>query len=75
LRQTFTFHGFRFHVLRREKNRISALRIIPLSNRASGSTNLVGFCGKRRVRLKPSNVERGLVPLRLRGALFGRLAF
>src|SRR6185312_4129462 len=28
--QTFTFHGFRFRVLRREKNRISALRITPL---------------------------------------------
>jgi len=28
--QTFTFHGFRFRVLRREKNRIIALRITPL---------------------------------------------
>jgi Mg2+/Co2+ transporter CorB len=28
--QTFTFHGFRFRVLRREKNRITALRIRPL---------------------------------------------
>jgi len=28
--QTFTFHGFRFRVLRREKNRITALRITPL---------------------------------------------
>jgi magnesium and cobalt exporter, CNNM family len=28
--QTFTFHGFRFRVLRREKNRIAALRITPL---------------------------------------------
>jgi Mg2+/Co2+ transporter CorB len=28
--QTFTFHGFRFRVLRREKNRIAALRIAPL---------------------------------------------
>jgi Mg2+/Co2+ transporter CorB len=27
--QTFTFHGFRFRVLRREKNRITALRITP----------------------------------------------
>src|SRR3954452_16065089 len=26
--QTFTFHGFRFRVLRREKNRITALRIV-----------------------------------------------
>jgi Mg2+/Co2+ transporter CorB len=28
--QTFTFHGFRFRVLRRERNRITALRITPL---------------------------------------------
>jgi Mg2+/Co2+ transporter CorB len=28
--QTFTFHGFRFRVLRRDKNRITALRITPL---------------------------------------------
>ncbi len=31
--QTFTFHGFRFRVLRREKNRITALRITPLSRK------------------------------------------
>ncbi len=29
--QSFTFHGFRFRVLRRERNRITALRIGPLS--------------------------------------------
>ena len=28
--QSFTFHGFRFRVLRRERNRITALRITPL---------------------------------------------
>jgi len=28
--QTFTFHGFRFRVLRRERNRITALRLTPL---------------------------------------------
>jgi magnesium and cobalt exporter, CNNM family len=28
--QSFTFHGFRFRVLRRERNRITALRIGPL---------------------------------------------
>jgi Mg2+/Co2+ transporter CorB len=28
--QTFTFHGFRFQVLRRQRNRISALKITPL---------------------------------------------
>ena len=31
--QTFTFHGFRFRVLRRERNRITALRIIPLTRK------------------------------------------
>lgn len=30
-RQVFTFYGFRFTVLRREKNRITRLRIMPLS--------------------------------------------
>jgi len=29
--QSFTFHGFRFRVLRRERNRIAALRISPVS--------------------------------------------
>ncbi len=29
--QSFTFHGFRFRVLRRERNRITALRITPLA--------------------------------------------
>ena len=28
--QSFTFHGFRFRVLRRERNRITALRISPV---------------------------------------------
>ena len=28
--QSFTFHGFRFRVLRRERNRITALRIVPI---------------------------------------------
>jgi Mg2+/Co2+ transporter CorB len=31
--QSFTFHGFRFRVLRREKNRITALRITPLARK------------------------------------------
>jgi Mg2+/Co2+ transporter CorB len=29
--QSFTFHGFRFRVLRRSRNRITALRITPLT--------------------------------------------
>jgi CBS domain containing-hemolysin-like protein len=28
--QAFTFHGFRFHVLRKNRNRVTALRITPL---------------------------------------------
>jgi len=31
--QIFTFHGFRFRVLRRERNRITALRITPLARK------------------------------------------
>jgi Mg2+/Co2+ transporter CorB len=31
--QTFTFHGFRFRVLQRERNRITALRITPLQRK------------------------------------------
>jgi Mg2+/Co2+ transporter CorB len=31
--QSFTFHGFRFNVLRKSRNRITALRIIPLSRK------------------------------------------
>ena len=31
--QTFTFHGFRFRVLRRHRNRITALRITPLARK------------------------------------------
>jgi Mg2+/Co2+ transporter CorB len=29
--QAFTFHGFRFQVLRKNKNRVTALRITPLN--------------------------------------------
>src|SRR5215468_2318973 len=32
--QSFTFHGFRFRVLRRERNRITALRISPVPREA-----------------------------------------
>ncbi|WP_349358601.1 HlyC/CorC family transporter [Stappia sp.] len=35
-RQAFTFHGYRFTVLRREKNRVTRLRITPLSKDAAG---------------------------------------
>jgi Mg2+/Co2+ transporter CorB len=33
--QSFTFHGFRFRVLRRERNRLTALRITPVSRIAA----------------------------------------
>src|SRR5471030_2500329 len=33
--QSFTFHGFRFRVLRRSRNRITALRIQPLARKAA----------------------------------------
>jgi Mg2+/Co2+ transporter CorB len=32
--QSFTFHGFRFEVLRRNRNRLEALRITPVSQKA-----------------------------------------
>ena len=33
--QSFTFHGFRFRVLRRERNRLAALRITPVAKMAA----------------------------------------
>ena len=36
--QSFTFHGFRFRVLRRERNRITALRITPLVKKPVAKT-------------------------------------
>jgi CBS domain containing-hemolysin-like protein len=35
--QTFTFHGFRFKVLRRNRNRITALRITPVGRERPGT--------------------------------------
>ena len=37
--QSFTFHGFRFRVLRRARNRITALRIQPLPRKAGWTLN------------------------------------
>ncbi len=34
--QAFTFYGCRFEVLRRQRNKLTALRITPLKNRATG---------------------------------------
>ena len=39
-RQAFVFHGFRFEVLRRQKNRIAVLRITPME--AKGRTKAAG---------------------------------
>ncbi len=36
-RQTFSFYGFRFEVLRKQRNRIAALRITPLALREAGA--------------------------------------
>jgi Mg2+/Co2+ transporter CorB len=33
--QSFTFHGFRFRVLKKERNRITALHIVPLTRKAA----------------------------------------
>ena len=35
--QTFTFHGFRFRVLRKERNRITALHVAPLSRKGAAA--------------------------------------
>jgi Mg2+/Co2+ transporter CorB len=35
--QSFTFHGFRFQVLRKTRNRITALRVTPLMRKAAAA--------------------------------------
>ncbi|MGH6670983.1 MAG: HlyC/CorC family transporter [Xanthobacteraceae bacterium] len=37
--QSFTFHGFRFNVLRKTRNRITALRITPLARKVAAKTS------------------------------------
>jgi magnesium and cobalt exporter, CNNM family len=37
--QSFTFHGFRFQVLRRNRNRITALRVAPLSRKITAKAS------------------------------------
>jgi Mg2+/Co2+ transporter CorB len=39
--QSFTFYGFRFSVLRKERNRITSLRITPLGRRATPMVRVV----------------------------------
>ena len=35
--QSFTFHGFRFRVLQKERNRITALHVTPLARKAAAA--------------------------------------
>jgi Mg2+/Co2+ transporter CorB len=37
--QSFTFHGFRFHVLRKSRNRITALRVTPLTRKVTAKAS------------------------------------
>ena len=37
--QNFTFHGFRFHVLRKTRNRITALRVTPLVRKVTAKAS------------------------------------
>jgi Mg2+/Co2+ transporter CorB len=37
--QNFTFHGFRFHVLRKSRNRITALRVTPLVRKVAAKAS------------------------------------
>src|SRR3984957_5400120 len=37
--QSFTFHGFRFHVLRKTRNRITALRVTPLARKVTAKAS------------------------------------
>ena len=37
--QSFTFHGFRFQVLRKSRNRITALRVAPLTRKAAAKAS------------------------------------
>src|SRR5579862_6767281 len=44
--QSFTFHGFRFRVLRRERNRITALRIVAVPREAETQEKIPRRAGK-----------------------------
>ncbi len=47
-KQTFSFHGMRFEVLRRQRNRIAALRIAPLAPREANAAPPAGASGSAR---------------------------
>ena len=44
--QSFTFHGFRFRVLRRERNRITALRIVAVPREVEVAEKVPRRAGK-----------------------------
>ena len=46
-RQTFAFHGFRFEVLRKQRNRIAALRVSPLAVRETAAALFAGRESRR----------------------------
>ena len=56
--QIFTFHGYRFHVLRKSRNRITVLRIVPLTSverekRRDRLESRLSSSGKPRLRAGP----------------------
>ena len=51
--QSFTFHGFRFRVLRRARNRITALRIQPLPRKPPAKVPLISLARAPRMRGTP----------------------
>ena len=72
--QAFTFHGFRFEVLRRQRNRITALRVTPLAKKRAkakqqGEPSLVTRLGPRAL-LGASRADRKRVDLA--GELLGQ---
>jgi Mg2+/Co2+ transporter CorB len=38
--QVFTFHGYRFEVIRKSRNRITQLRVTPLAKQAAEQANV-----------------------------------
>jgi len=47
-RQTFTFHGFRFQVLKRERNRVALLKVTPLQAGKAVAPGPTGEAARRR---------------------------
>lgn len=43
--QAFTFHGYRFEILRKSRNKITALRIKPLARETSATVKAAGHAG------------------------------